>query len=60
MIVNLPRRADLLYLALAHDNDLVGNTHGLGLVVGDINRRDSHLLLDLADFRPHGHPQLGV
>lgn len=60
MVVNLPGRPNLLHLSLAHDNDFIGNAHGLGLVMGHIDGRNTHLLLDFTDFRPHSDPQLGV
>lgn len=46
---------------LLHDNDLVGNTHGFLLIVGDENSGDLRCSLDLADFPPvsaasAGHP----
>ena len=60
MVVDVLGAAHLGHDALFHDDDLVGDGHGLGLVVGDVDRRDAQLLLDAADLGAHGHAQLGV
>ena len=60
LVIDLPRRAHLLHMAAAHDNDVVGDGHCLGLVVGDVDRGDTHLLLDLTDLGTHGDTQLCV
>ena len=60
MIIDLSWRSDLFHLALAHDNDLIGDTHGLRLIVGHIDSRDADFLLDLSDLRPHGNAELRV
>ena len=39
VVVELARRADLLEHARAHDRDAVAERHGLGLVVGHVDRR---------------------
>ena len=53
-------RGDLLYGALAHEDNLVGDAHGLLLIVGDENRGDLGLLLNPPDLRAHFHAQAGV
>ena len=60
VLVDLLRGAHLGHHAPVHDDDFVGNGHGFSLVVGHIHCRDAQCLLDAADFRAHGHPQLGV
>jgi hypothetical protein len=60
VVIDLLRRADLRHDALFHDDNLVGQSHGLRLIVGDIDGGDTRLLLDAANLGPHGHPQLGV
>ena len=60
MVVDFLGGADLLHHTGAHDDNPVGQSHGLALVVGDVNGGDAHFLLNPADFRPHGHAQLGV
>ena len=60
VVVDLPGSAHLRHHALVHDYDVVGDAHGLGLVVGDVYGGDAELLLYAADLRAHVHPQLGV
>ena len=60
MIVDLRRRAHLGDDAVLHQDDVVGDRHGLALVVGDIDRRNPEGLLDPANLRPHLYPQLRV
>ena len=43
-----------------HHHDPVRHGHGLGLVVGDVDGRDAHALLQAADLQAHAHSQLGV
>ncbi len=54
-LLDLVRRAELLQLALLHDRDAVGQRIGLGLVVGDEDRRQSvlrdQIVLDAAPRR---------
>ncbi len=41
LLVDLARRAELQHHAAEHDRDPVGHGHGLGLVVGDVDRGDA-------------------
>ena len=60
VIVDFLRRAHLGDHAAVHDDDLIRNGHGLGLIVGDVHRRDAQRLLDAANLGAHGYAQLGV
>ena len=51
LLVELPRRADLLDPAVAHHDDLVGDLHRLLLVVRDEDRRHVHLVVQPAQPR---------
>ncbi len=53
MVVNFKRRAHLLQHALVHHGDAISQRHGLGLIVGDIQRCDAQLVLQVLDFDPH-------
>ena len=57
LLVHVPRRADLLDVPLAHDDDLVGDLHRLLLVVRDDHRRRVRLVVQaaepLAQLGPH-------
>ena len=57
---HLVGRADLLDIAVAHDDDAVGQRHRLDLVVGDVDHRRSHLGVQLLDLGAHLRAQLGV
>ena len=46
LLVQLARRPDLLDLAVAHHDDLLGDVHRLLLVVGDEDRRHVHLVVE--------------
>ena len=59
-IVNRLRLADLLYHAVPHDHDQVGDGHGFLLIVGDEYGGDAGGLLDAADLLPGLEPQTGV
>ena len=59
-IVDGVRVANLVDDAALHDNDPVGDGHGLGLVVRDVNGRDARLLLDAAHLGAHLNAKLGV
>ena len=50
----------LLDNPLLHDNDLVGNTHGFLLIMGDENSGDLRCSLNLADLLPCLQPQPGI
>ena len=54
------RRADLLDEAVLHDDDAVAQGHGLGLVMGDIDKRGVDALPQLDDLGPHLIAELGV
>ena len=60
LLVDLGRFTDLFDFSMVHYDDLVGQAHRLGLVVGDVDAGQAELALDLADFPPHVDPQLGV
>src|SRR3712207_8169142 len=54
------RASDLLEEAAVHHRDLVAHTHGLQLVVGDIDGRRPQVALEALDLRAHLRPQLGI
>ena len=54
------RRADLLDEAVLHDDDAVAQGHGLGLIVGDVDKRGVDALPQLDEFGPHLIAELGV
>ena len=58
--VQLFRRRDLLHHSSAHDRDAVPQRHRLGLVVGDVHRRDPEVVLELRELVAGLHPQFGV
>src|SRR5262249_55820372 len=60
LLVELARRADLPHASLVHHHDPIGKRHGLGLVVGDVDRGYSHVAMDLPDLRTHLLAQLRV
>ena len=60
MVVDLVGGTHLGDLAGVHNDDLVGDGHGLGLVMGDIDGGDARLLLNAADLGTHGDPELGI
>ena len=53
LVVDILRCADLLDAALVHDHHGVGHGQGFLLIVGDIYKRDAHLLLDTFQFVLH-------
>ena len=59
-LIQLGRRAHLLDIAAAHQHHLVSHSHGLGLVVRDINHRHAKALLQGADIGTHLLAQLGI
>ncbi|MNT26223.1 hypothetical protein D3C72_1617830 [compost metagenome] len=59
-MIDIQRMADLLDIALVHHHQPVGQRHGFHLIMGDEDRCGGETLVQLADFRAHGHTQLGV
>ena len=51
---------DLLDEAVLHDDDPVAQGHGLGLVMGDVDKRGVDALPQLDDLGPHLVAELGV
>ena len=60
VVEDLLRRADLLDVAVAHDDDAVAEGHGLDLVVRDVDERGVDLLAQLDDLGAHLVAQLRV
>jgi hypothetical protein len=60
VVEHLHRGADLFDMAVLHHHDPVGQGHRLDLVMGDIDDRGLHLLVQLLDLGPHLAAQLGV
>ena len=60
LLVHVPRRADLLDVPLAHDDDLVGDLHRLLLVVRDDHRRRVRLVVEAAEPFAELGPHLRV
>ena len=60
VVVQLQRRANLRNAASVEHHDLVGQSHGLDLVVGDIDHRCLEALVQARDFDTHLHAEEGV
>ena len=60
VVIDLLRLADLLNHAGLHDDDHVGDTHCLLLIVRDEHGRNFRFTLDTADFLPRLKPQARV
>jgi hypothetical protein len=60
MLVEVPRLAGLLDPALVHDDDAIGDLHGLFLVVRHENGRDVDLFVEPAEPRAELLPDTGV
>ena len=58
-VVELDRRADLLDAALVEHRDAVGDRVGVLLVVGDVDRGDAELALQLPQLRRASRPAAG-
>lgn len=59
-VVQLERRAGLLYLAVVQHHDAVAHRHGFHLVVCDVDDGQAELALDAADLRAHVAAELGI
>ncbi len=59
-LIDVARRADLLDGPAVEDRDAVGERHGLGLVVGDIDEGDAGAPLQGLQFGAHALAQLGI
>ena len=55
-VVKLERRADLRDSSLVENDDPVGESHRLGLVVRDIDHRRAEIGVELGEFEAHLHP----
>jgi hypothetical protein len=60
LVVDVLGRAELLDHAVVHHDDLVAHLHGLELVVGDIDGRGPHPVVERAQFLGHPLAELGV
>ena len=58
LVIDVQGGADLLDIALVHDHDGVRHGQGLLLVVGDIDKGDAHLLLNVLQLHLHVLAQL--
>ena len=59
-LINVGRSPHLLDAALIHDDDLIGQRHGLHLIVRDENRGRFQAIVQPADLDAHLDAQLGV
>src|SRR5215469_6090738 len=59
-IIEIKRRADLLYVAVMHYDNLVRHGHRFNLVVRDVDRCGFQSLVQFFDFCAHLHAQFGV
>lgn len=57
---HLLRSANLLNKAIAHHDNAIPQSHSLGLVMGDINKRRIDPLTQLDQFSTHRITQFGV
>ncbi len=53
LVVEIDRRADLLYQPLVEHDNLVSQRHGLYLVMGHVDHRRAKPLVQLRQFDPH-------
>ena len=60
MVEDLLRRGDLLDNAVLHDHDTVAESHGLGLVVSNIDERTLDLVAQLDELGTHLVTKLGI
>ena len=60
VVEDLLGRADLLDVAVLHDDDAVAQGHGLGLVMGDIDKGRIDAFSELDDLGPHLVAELGI
>ena len=60
VVIDILRLADLLDITVLHDDDHVGDAHGLFLVMCDEDRGDAGLLLDTADLLTSLQTEAGV
>ncbi|OPZ51435.1 MAG: hypothetical protein BWY91_02682 [bacterium ADurb.BinA028] len=60
MVVHVARGVALLEVAVLEDRNAVTHGHGLGLVVGDVDRGDAEAALQRRDLGAGLHAQLGV
>ena len=58
--MDLGRRADLHDAPLAHHHDAIRQREGFGLVVRDVDRRQSERRMESLDLRAHLEAQLRV
>ncbi|MNE63777.1 hypothetical protein D3C80_1591500 [compost metagenome] len=59
-MVEIQRRADLLYFALVHDHHFVRHGHCFHLIVGDVDNGGTNRLVQRRQFLTHAVAQLGV
>ena len=59
-VIDIPGRIELQQLALVDYGDAAGQRHGLGLIVGDVQRNDSQLVLQAPKLGAHLDAQAGV
>ena len=59
-VVDRAGRIHLLDEALVHDGDLVADGEALFLIMGDVDRGETQLLLNAADFHAHLHAQFRI
>ena len=60
VVVHLVGRADLLDVTIPHDDDPLGQGHGLDLIVGHVDDGGLDRFVQLLDLGPHLGAQLGV
>jgi hypothetical protein len=60
IVINLVRLADLLDMAHRHDDDPIGQSQSLGLVVGDINHGRPEPMVQKLDLTAHRRAEFGI
>ena len=60
VVVDLQRGSHLIDVPVPHDDDSVGQRHGLFLIVGDVDEGLLQLLVQAVDLGPHLLPELRV
>ncbi len=60
ILIDLLGAPHLLRKAVFHDNDPVAHGHGLGLVVGHVDKGGGQPRVKLFDLHPHLHPEFSI
>ena len=59
-VIHIPGRADLMDPTVSHDGELVAQRHCLGLIMRDVEGRNTRSLVQASDLLAQLGPQLGI